>query len=285
MPSAASSATRSGPGAGLELKAGNFAGQAIGPARSGSPAGALRASRRSRAALHRAGGSSSARTSRSGAWIPRASCARSSRRTRSRTTCRPSSRGDLARRRGWHRHARPRQRHRAHHRPVLMIHLARRRDTRNLGRAIAAACRRATSCSSPARSGQEDLPRPRHPCRAGRPLVGRDREPTFTLVQEYDTPHGTLLHRRPLSAPATTRTRRSCATRCAASASPSDAMMAASSSWSGESLQRELGPSDLEVRLAIEKTASEERRVANLDGRLRTQSATTPTHQSGIAAR
>ena len=152
-----------------------------------------------------------------------------------------------------------------------MIHLARRRDTRNLGRAIAAALSPGDLVLLSGTLGAGKTFLARAIARAlGVPSSVAIASPTFTLVQEYDTPHGTLLHAdlyrlRDDANPAKLRDE---VRRLGLAERRHDGGILLVE-W-GASLQRELGPSDLEVRLAIEKTASEERRVANLDGRLQT---------------
>lgn len=152
-----------------------------------------------------------------------------------------------------------------------MIHLARRRDTRNLGRAIAAALSPGDLVLLSGTLGAGKTFLARAIARAlGVPSSVAIASPTFTLVQEYETPHGTLLHAdlyrlRDDANPAKLRDE---VRRLGLAERRHDGGILLVE-W-GESLQRELGPSDLEVRLAIEKTASEERRVANLDGRLQT---------------
>lgn len=152
-----------------------------------------------------------------------------------------------------------------------MIQLARRRDTRNLGRAIAAALSPGDLVLLSGTLGAGKTFLARAIARAlGVPSSVAIASPTFTLVQEYETPHGTLLHAdlyrlRDDANPAKLRDE---VRRLGLAERRHDGGILLVE-W-GETLQRELGPSDLEVRLTIEKTAGEERRVANLDGRLQT---------------
>lgn len=98
--------------------------------------------------------------------------------------------------------------------------------------------------------------------------------PTFTLVQEYETPHGTLLHAdlyrlREGSGAGDLAKLATEARRLGLAERRHDGCILLVE-W-GESLTRELGPSDLEVSLTIEGPASAPQRRANLGGRLASQ--------------
>jgi tRNA threonylcarbamoyladenosine biosynthesis protein TsaE len=144
--------------------------------------------------------------------------------------------------------------------------LLRRRDTRNLGRAIAAALSPGDLVLLCGTLGAGKTFLARAIARAlGVPASTAIASPTFTLVQEYETPHGTLLHAdlyRLRNDENDLAKFHGEVRRLGLAERRHDGGILLVE-W-GESLDRELGPSDLTVRLEIRG----DHRVANLDGRL-----------------
>ncbi len=151
----------------------------------------------------------------------------------------------------------------------VTIALPRRRDTRNLGRAIAASLSPGDLVLLSGTLGAGKTFLARAVARAlGVPPSVAIASPTFTLVQEYGTPHGTLLHAdlyrlRTDEEPEKTRLE---VRRLGLAERRHDGCVLLVE-W-GEDLHRELGPSDLAVVLTIDPAGGAERRVAHLEGRL-----------------
>lgn len=149
---------------------------------------------------------------------------------------------------------------------MATIPLARRRDTRNLGRAIAASLSPGDLVLLSGTLGAGKTFLARAIARAlGVPPSVAVASPTFTLVQEYETPHGTLLHAdlyRLRDDDDDDAKLRNDVRRLGLAERRHDGGILLVE-W-GENLQRELGPSDLSVRLTIEG----DHRVAHVDGRL-----------------
>ena len=151
------------------------------------------------------------------------------------------------------------------------MELPRRRDTRNLGRAIAAALSPGDLVLLSGTLGAGKTFLARAIARAlGVPASTAIASPTFTLVQEYELQNATLLHadlyrlRNASSVNDDNDVAKFLGEvrRLGLAERRHDGCILLVE-W-GESLERELGPSDLTVRLEI----AGEHRVANLDGRL-----------------
>jgi tRNA threonylcarbamoyladenosine biosynthesis protein TsaE len=147
-----------------------------------------------------------------------------------------------------------------------MTPLLRRRDTRNLGRAIAASLSPGDLVLLNGTLGAGKTFLARAIARAlGVPSSTAIASPTFTLVQEYETPHGTLLHAdlyRLRNDENDLAKLHGEVRRLGLAERRHDGCILLVE-W-GESLDRELGPSDLDVRLAIE----DDHRAVLLTGRL-----------------
>jgi tRNA threonylcarbamoyladenosine biosynthesis protein TsaE len=154
--------------------------------------------------------------------------------------------------------------------------LLRRRDTRNLGRAIAASLAPGDLVLLSGTLGAGKTFLARAIARAlGVPASTAVASPTFTLVQEYETPQGTLLHADLYRLRSDDLDLRSEVRRLGLAERRHDGGILLVE-W-GESLQRELGPADLDVRLELQRRADgEDERIANLDGRLASAVLTKP---------
>ncbi len=156
------------------------------------------------------------------------------------------------------------------------MNLLRRRDTRNLGRAIAAALSPGDLVLMSGTLGAGKTFLARAIARAfGVPASTAIASPTFTLVQEYETPQGTLLHADLYRLRSEDLDLRSEVRRLGLAERRHDGCILLVEL--GESLQRELGPSDLDVRLELQRRPDgEDHRIANLDGRLASAVLTKP---------